>query len=100
MKGSLNWPGIRQLENKKAVLTVDGNPRCQQQMPVMALIMEYDDTLHKDISDPRTTTNREITELREKLDSLQRDISHLTNLVSKSLEEKHYAAIRERERRW
>jgi hypothetical protein len=99
LKGSLNWPGIRQLENKKTVLTVDGNPRCQHRIPEMALIMEYDDTLHKDISDPRTTY-REITELREKLDSLQRDISHLTNLVSKSLEEKQYAAIRERERRW
>jgi hypothetical protein len=71
---------------------------------LMALAMEYDGSINKDISvsgsGPRGITISEIKELSNKIDSLLEGISYLTNLFERNLEEKSYVAIRERERRW
>lgn len=63
--------------------------------------MECNNSIHKDIfsfSSDLRVTNNEIKELNKKVDSLQR--GYVTDLVIKSLEEKRYAAITERERRY
>jgi hypothetical protein len=67
--------------------------------------MEYEGSINKDISvsgfgSGSGSASGQLKELGNKIDSLLKSISHLTNLLERNLEEKRYAAIRERERRW
>jgi hypothetical protein len=61
--------------------------------------MEYNSSINKDNYVSASGSN-ETKELGNKIDLLLKGISHLTNLLERNLEEKRYAAVRERKRRW